>query len=204
MFPTGNNQEQPSSARIATAIHTWHQSIQNAAMLPRPSGCACVQQLEWERLQQAVDELLLRSFRNSTLLVPAHRGGRISPNLRWAGSQVQYLADGQWLALPDRFTTLYFADRNQNSAALKSTARYEIRADPTARPAAVGSAVLAPKPFNECAKTDADLGGALCDPRDSYTQRTATAMLQRQCYGFSLTHSDDVGKLFRCGSITCS
>ena len=60
----------------------------------------------------------LQSFRSKNLLVPAHRGGRISIELRQAGFQVHDLADGQWLSLSDRVKILCFADWNQDAALL--------------------------------------------------------------------------------------
>jgi hypothetical protein len=60
----------------------------------------------------------LESFKNSTLLIPAHRGSRVSNDLKQAGFRVADLADGQWVSLTDRVKILCFADWNQDAALL--------------------------------------------------------------------------------------
>lgn len=60
----------------------------------------------------------LRNFRKATLLVPAHRGGRISSDLRAAGFAVTDLEDGRWHQLSERVRLLCFADWNQDATAL--------------------------------------------------------------------------------------
>jgi hypothetical protein len=62
----------------------------------------------------------LQTFRDSTLLIPAHRGSRISTDLRQGGFRVTDLADGQWVSLSDRVKILCFADWNQDAALLIS------------------------------------------------------------------------------------
>lgn len=60
----------------------------------------------------------LRAFPQATILVPAHRGGRIATELRAAGFKVLDLEDGRWYALSDRVRLLCFADWNQDATAL--------------------------------------------------------------------------------------
>lgn len=60
----------------------------------------------------------LQSFRGATILVPAHRGGRIAADLRAAGFNVLDLQDGRWLTLSDRVRLLCFADWNQDATAV--------------------------------------------------------------------------------------
>jgi hypothetical protein len=60
----------------------------------------------------------LELFRSATVLVPAHRGGRISSDLKAAGFKVLDLEDGRWYELSDRVRLLCFADWNQDATAL--------------------------------------------------------------------------------------
>lgn len=60
----------------------------------------------------------LQTFRNATLLIPAHRGGRISSDLKRAGFSVLDLQDGRWYPLTERVRILCYADWNQDGALL--------------------------------------------------------------------------------------
>lgn len=60
----------------------------------------------------------LQTFRDATLLIPAHRGGRIASELRRAGFNVCDLQDGRWYPVSDRVRILCFADWNQDAAVL--------------------------------------------------------------------------------------
>jgi hypothetical protein len=62
----------------------------------------------------------LESLRNSTLLVPTHRGSRIATDLKQAGFKVTELADGQWVSLSDRVRIMCYPDWNQDAALLIS------------------------------------------------------------------------------------
>jgi hypothetical protein len=62
----------------------------------------------------------LQTFKNSTLLVPSHRGARIFTDLKAAGFRVTEMADGQWVSVSDRVRVLCFADWNQDAALLIS------------------------------------------------------------------------------------
>lgn len=60
----------------------------------------------------------LQRFRDKTLLVPMHRGGRIATDLRNLGFKVEELPSGQWRQLSPRVRLLSYADWNQDAAAL--------------------------------------------------------------------------------------
>ena len=60
----------------------------------------------------------LESFRNRTLLLPRHYGGRISADLKAAGYRVQDLENRRWLQLSPRVRILTCADWNQDAAVL--------------------------------------------------------------------------------------
>ena len=65
------------------------------------------------------DHLNLESlavFRDKTLLVPDHRGGRILGDLKAAGYRVQVLANDRWTQLSHRVRILCCADHNQDAA----------------------------------------------------------------------------------------
>lgn len=58
----------------------------------------------------------LQTFKNSTLLIPAHRGSRVSTDLKQAGFRVRDMADGEWVNLSDRVRIMCYADWNQDAA----------------------------------------------------------------------------------------
>jgi hypothetical protein len=67
------------------------------------------------------DHLNLESlavFRDKTLLVADHRGGRIVTDLQAAGYRVQVLANHSWTQLSNRVRILCCADQNQDAALL--------------------------------------------------------------------------------------
>ena len=67
------------------------------------------------------DHLNLESlavFRDKTLLVADHRGGRIVTDLKAAGYRVQVLANHSWTQLSNRVQILCCADQNQDAALL--------------------------------------------------------------------------------------
>lgn len=88
----------------------------------RPEQTAAWPKVKWVWLSHGHPDHLnlesLQAFREATLLVPAHRGGRISRDLRAAGFQVLDLTDGRWYALSDRVRLFCFADWNQDATAL--------------------------------------------------------------------------------------
>lgn len=60
----------------------------------------------------------LSAFRDRTLLVPHHQGGRILRDLSAAGYRAHELADNQWLQISPQIKILCFADWNQDAALL--------------------------------------------------------------------------------------
>ena len=60
----------------------------------------------------------LATFRDKTLLVPDHRGGRILNDLKAAGYRVQVLANNSWTQLSPKVRVLCCADHNQDAALL--------------------------------------------------------------------------------------
>ena len=58
----------------------------------------------------------LQTFKDSTLLVPRHRGARIFTDLKQAGFRTTEMADGQWVSLSERVRIMCFADWNQDAA----------------------------------------------------------------------------------------
>jgi hypothetical protein len=60
----------------------------------------------------------LESFRDKTLLIPKHRGGRIASDLRAAGFNVVSLPNGEWMQLSTRVRIASYADWNQDAAVL--------------------------------------------------------------------------------------
>lgn len=60
----------------------------------------------------------LSTFRDKTLLVPRHHGGRILRDLNDAGYHAHELADNCWLQISPRVRILCFADWNQDAALL--------------------------------------------------------------------------------------
>jgi hypothetical protein len=62
----------------------------------------------------------LETFRDRTILVPQHYGGRISADLKAVGFRVESLPSGAWWQLSERVRILCAPDRNQDAAALIS------------------------------------------------------------------------------------
>ncbi|WP_129646114.1 MBL fold metallo-hydrolase [Peristeroidobacter agariperforans] len=60
----------------------------------------------------------LAAFRNKTLLIPRHQGGRILRDLGEAGYRAHELEDNRWLQISPQVSILCFADWNQDAALL--------------------------------------------------------------------------------------
>src|SRR5690242_12555112 len=57
-------------------------------------------------------------FRNRTILLPDHVGGRIRLELQRLGFEIQILADRKWISLSPRIRVLCIADYNQDAVLL--------------------------------------------------------------------------------------
>jgi hypothetical protein len=105
----------------------WVSGLQYFGSWSLPYGFSSEQRAAWPKVKWVwvshghPDHLNLESlasFRSATILVPAHRGGRIAADLRAAGFNVLDLEDGRWLTLSDRVRLLCFADWNQDATAV--------------------------------------------------------------------------------------